>query len=229
MKASIHSQAVILLLEDDRLFAETIADFLSEEGYGVEIVSDPYTAMDKTFIRHYDLYLFDINLPFESGLELLNKLRESEDYTPAIFLTSREDKESLIKGLDIGADDYLRKPIDLDELGSRIRAVLRRRDGTQRLTVGEYEMDIVSKRLYDKTGKEIELGKRLFDLLHMLVSAGGRTVTFEKIMMELWPRDREASYGALRVYIARLKKIFGNQIENIRGVGYRFVDRKANA
>jgi DNA-binding response OmpR family regulator len=215
----------VLLLDDDRLFAETLADFLSEEGYDVDMVLDPYSAQDKSFSRRYDLYLFDINLPFESGLELLKKLRDGEDNTPTIFLTSREDKESLVDGLDMGADDYLRKPVDLDELRSRIRAVLRRRDGAEIVRIGGYEMDTIAKRLYSRSGEEIELGKRLFDLLHMLVSANGQTVTTENIMMELWPRDKEASYGALRVYVTRLKKIFGSKIENIRGIGYRFVER----
>ncbi len=217
----------ILLLEDDKLFAETLADFLDEEGYNVDTVFDPYSAIDQTYKEHYDLYLFDINLPFESGLDLLGKLREAEDITPTIFITSREDKGSMIDGFDLGADDYLRKPIDLDELRVRIKAILRRKDGAERIRVGDYEMDVVSKRLW-KDGDEIDLGRKLFDLLHMLISAHGDTVPTEKIMLSLWPRDKEASYGALRVYITRLKKLFGNKIENVRGVGYRFVDKEAD-
>jgi DNA-binding response OmpR family regulator len=223
MKETASTHSTILLLEDDRLFAETIADFLSEEGYRVTMVLDPYTAEAHTFSQRFDLYLFDINLPFESGLELLRKLREGEDRTPAIFLTSREDKHSLLEGFEIGGDDYLRKPVDLDELRARIEAVLRRREGKRRVKLGEYEADVIAKCLY-RDGVEVELGVRLFDLLMLIAGAHGETVTTERILNALWSPDQEPSYGALRVYITRLKKLFGDRIENIRGVGYRFVE-----
>ena len=228
MKPFARSQSTILLLEDDRLFAETIADFLDEEGYAVTTVLDPYTAEEKAYSQRYDLYLFDINLPFESGLELLKKLREGEDRTPTIFLTSREDKDSLLEGFAIGGDDYLRKPVDLDELGARIEAVLRRREGKRRVVIGAYEADVVAKRLYQE-GAEVELGARLFDLLMLLAGAHGQTVPTDRILGELWPTDQEPSYGALRVYITRLKKLFGDRIENIRGVGYRYVEERGDA
>lgn len=228
MKDPFSNPPAILLLEDDRLFAETLADFLEEEGYDITVVLDPLSAMDRTFTGRYDLYLLDVNLPFESGFDLLTKLREGEDRTPTIFLTSREDKASLLEGFAVGADDYLRKPVDLDELRVRIEAVLRRREGKRRIRIGAYEADLVAKRLY-RDGKEAELGGRLFDLLMLLAGAHGETVTTERILTELWPREQEASYGALRVYITRLKKLFGNRIENIRGVGYRFVREGADA
>jgi len=222
MKSPVTIRSSILLLEDDKLFNETLTDFLEEEGYSVTAVLDPYTAQEKAFFQRYDLYLFDINLPFESGLDLLRKLREGEDRTPTIFLTSREDKASLMEGFSIGGDDYLRKPVDLEELRVRIEAVLRRREGRRRVELGEYEADVVAKRLYRGT-EEVELGGRLFDLLMLLVGAHGQTVTTERILEELWPPSKEPSYGALRVYITRLKKLFGERIENVRGVGYRFV------
>ncbi len=222
MKTDETQSPTILLLEDDRLFAETLADFLEEEGYRVVAVLDPLSAMDRAFSGRYDLYLFDVNLPFESGFELLAKLREGEDRTPTIFLTSREDKTSLIEGFESGADDYLRKPVDLDELRVRIEAVLRRREGQRRVRIGAYEADLVAKQLY-RDGARVELSARLFDLLHLLAGSHGQTVPTDRILTELWPRDQEASYGALRVYITRLKKLFGDRIENVRGVGYRFV------
>ena len=221
MKNRFSGSPAILLLEDDRLFAETLADFLEEEGYRLTVVLDPLSAMDRAYEGRYDLYLFDVNLPFESGFELLAKLRGGEDRTPTIFLTSREDKASLIEGFESGGDDYLRKPVDLDELRVRIEAVLRRREGQRRLRIGGYEMDLVAKQLY-RDGRPVELSARLFDLLHLLAGSHGQTVPTERILSELWSRDREASYGALRVYITRLKKLFGDRIENVRGVGYRF-------
>jgi len=228
MKSSSITRSSILLLEDDKLFNETLTDFLEEEGYHVTAVLDPYTAQEEAFSNRYDLYLFDINLPFESGLELLKRLREGEDRTPAIFLTSREDRESLLEGFAIGGDDYLRKPVDLMELRARIEALLRRREGRSRVVVGEYEADLVAKRLY-RGAEEVELGGRLFDLLMLLVGAHGQTVTTDRILSELWPPEKEPSYGALRVYITRLKKLFGDRIENVRGVGYRFVEEPSDA
>ena len=227
MKHPSETLPTILLLEDDRLFAETMADFLTEEGYDVTISFDPYSAQEMAFGRRYDLYLFDINLPFENGLTLLKALREGDDRTPTIFLTSRTDKASLLEGFTVGGDDYVRKPIDLDELKVRIEAVLRRREGKREMTLGSYTVDLVAKRLYQDES-EIDLGGRLFDLLILLASAHGQTITTERILSELWPPEHEASYGALRVYIARLRKLFGNRIENVRGVGYRFVSLEAN-
>jgi len=219
----INKNRRILLLEDDRLYCDTLEDYLSEIGYDVDSVYDPYSALEYGYKTRYDLYLFDVNLPFESGFELLHKLRDADDYTPTIFITSREDRESLLDGFEAGADDYLRKPIDLAELSARIEAVLRRRIGKSRIVVGGYELDTLSKRLW-RDGHEIKLSNRLFDLLLMLISADGEVVSTEQIMLELWPRDRESSYGALRVYIVRLKKLFGSRIQNIRGVGYRWAD-----
>jgi len=227
MKHSSHACPAILLLEDDRLFAETLVDFLEEEGYDVTVVLDPYTAEEKTFSRRFDLYLFDINLPFESGIDLLKRLRDGEDRTPTMFLTSREDKDSLIASFERGGDDYLRKPIDLDELRVRIEAMLRRREGRRYISIGEYEADVVAKQLYHG-GESVEIGVRLFDLLMLLVGAHGQTVTTARIMEEIWPPDREPSYGALRVYITRLKKLLRVQIENVRGVGYRYHPKSRN-
>ena len=116
----------ILLLEDDKLFNETLQDFLQEEGFSVDCVLDPYSALDLSYENNYNLYLFDVNLPYETGFELLQKLRESGDETPCIFITSRADKTSLKQGFTQGGDDYITKPIDLDELLLRVNAVLRR-------------------------------------------------------------------------------------------------------
>ncbi len=211
----------ILLLEDDALFAETLADFLEEEGYGVEVVHDPQSAFERTYERHFDLYLFDINLPFQSGLETFRQLRDSGDRTPLIFLTSRMDRESLLEGFGIGAEDYLRKPVDLEELSARIRAVLRRFSCGEERQLGRYVMDPRSRDLLFE-GKTLKVGRKIYDLLELLLSREGRVVTQEEIRQRLWRNEEEASEGAVRVYITRLKKLFPGAVENVRGVGYRF-------
>jgi len=215
------SSKKILLLEDDRLFSETLADFLEEEGYAVTAAYDPRSAFDLSYDQDFDLYLFDINLPFQDGLETFRQLRESGDRTPLIFLTSREDKASLLEGFGIGAEDYLRKPVDLEELAARLRAVLRRYGGEGELQLGAYVMDTRSRDLLHE-GKTLKIGRKIYDLLELLLTHDGRVVTQEEIREHLWRHDEEASEGAVRVYITRLKKLFPGAIENIRGVGYRF-------
>ncbi|WP_456431563.1 response regulator transcription factor [Nitratifractor sp.] len=214
--------STILVLEDDRSFNETLCDFLQERGYEVQGVWDPKSAMEACYRRRFDLYLIDINLPFENGLDFLRSLRESGDDTPAIFLTSREDRESLIEGFDIGADDYLRKPIDLEELHARIQATLRRSRGPMRFELDGYLIDRSRYRIY-RGGEPVPIERKPFELLILLLQAQGGTVRTETIASTLWPAAQEASYGAIRVYVTRLKKLFGDRIENVRGVGYRLI------
>ncbi len=210
----------ILLLEDDKLFNETLQDFLEEEGFSVDCVLDPYSALDLTYENKYDLYLFDVNLPYENGFELLEKLRHAGDMTPAIFITSRDDKASLTQGFTQGGDDYLTKPVDLEELLLRVYAVLRRQVRKKTVKIGSYSFDILRKVLY-KDDEEVELSSKSRTLLFVLLQGQGEIVQLEQIKSQLWPSAQEASDGALRVYVAQLKKYFPTQIENIRGAGYR--------
>jgi len=212
----------ILLLEDDKLFNETLQDFLEEEGFVVDCVLDPYSALDLTYENNYNLYLFDVNLPYETGFEVLEKLRQSGDETPCIFITSREDKDSLIEGFTQGGDDYITKPIDLDEFRLRVNAVLRRQVRTQVVKLGVYSFDIFTKTLYKKDVR-VELSMKSSELLFVLLERRGQVVSLEQIKAHLWTASQEASDGALRVYITHLKKYFPTQIENVRGVGYKMV------
>ena len=212
----------ILLLEDDNLFNETLQDFLEEEGFSIDSALDPYSALELTYERNYDLYLFDVNLPYESGFDLLKKLRQSGDVTPVIFLTSRDDKASLTQGFETGADDYMKKPIDLDELLLRIQALLRRQVRKERITIGDYSLDMVAKALFHDN-EELDVSKKAVELLVLLVQADGEVVSSDKIKNRLWAAGQNASDGSLRVYITQLKKYFPDTIVNIRGVGYRWL------
>jgi len=214
----------ILLLEDDKLFNETLQDFLEVEGFKVDCVLDPYSALDLTYENNYDLYLFDVNLPYESGFDLLKKLRASGDDTPTIFITSRDDKASLKEGFIQGGDDYITKPIDVDELLLRVNAVLRRQVRKEVVQIGRYSFDILTKVLY-KDDEKVELSVKGSELLFVLLEGQGEVVPLEQIKSHLWSVSEEASDGALRVYITQLKKYFPTQIENIRGVGYRMIVR----
>jgi DNA-binding response OmpR family regulator len=214
--------AKILLLEDDKLFNETLQDFLEEEGFELNTALDPYSALELSYESNYDLYLFDVNLPYESGFDLLNKLRQSGDLTPTIFLTSRDDKASLTEGFQRGADDYMKKPIDLDELLLRIQALLRRQVRRERITIGKYSLDMVAKALF-YNNEELEISKKAVELLVLLVQANGEVVSSEEIKNRLWAASQNASDGSLRVYITQLKKYFPEAITNVRGVGYRWL------
>jgi DNA-binding response OmpR family regulator len=211
----------ILILEDDKLFNETLEDFLDEEGFETRVALDPYTALDLAYEERFDLYLFDVNLPYESGFNLLEKLRDANDMTPTIFITSRDDKSSLMKGFSVGADDYMKKPIDLDELLFRINALLKRQIRSDKLVLGSYVIDCREKALY-KEGELLGVTSKGVELLLLLYLAKGEVVTVEEIELKLWHSNESSSLGAIRVYITSLKKYFPS-IENIRGVGYRFV------
>ena len=212
----------ILVLEDDQLFNETLEDFLEEEGYEVETAMDPYSALEISYKHIFDLYLFDVNLPYENGFDLLQKLRQSGDTTPAIFLTSREDKGSLAEGFAKGADDYMKKPIDLDELLLRIQAILRRQIRQERVVIGQYSLDTVAKILY-LDDVALDVTKKAIELLLLLIQANGEVVGSDEIKNRLWAAGQSASDGALRVYITQLKKYFHDNIVNVRGVGYRWM------
>jgi len=212
----------LLILEDDKLFNETLEDFLDEEGYDVKTALDPYSALELTYQYRFDLYIFDVNLPYESGFALLKKLRDSGDMTPTIFLTSREDKSSLIEGFNIGGDDYMKKPIDLDELNLRIDALLRRQIRSNLIEFNGYVIDCNAKKLLLK-GKPLSVTTKAIELLILLISAKGEVVSIEEIENRLWHVNEDVSLGSIRVYIATLKRYFPDNIKNIRGVGYRLM------
>ncbi len=212
----------ILLLEDDPLFCESLEDFLDEEGFEVTSAHNPNQALELTYKGKYDLYLLDINLPIMNGLEFLDSLRQSGDDTPAIFLTSYQDKEMMKEGFLKGCDDYLKKPVDLEELHLRILSLMKRIKGSNIQCVDDLCIDIEQKRVF-KENVELEVSLREFDLLALLIKNKGSVVSKETIIDTLWTHSEEGSEGAVRVYINRLKKIIGSEnFINIRGVGYRY-------
>ena len=212
----------VLLLEDDELFSETIKDFLEEEDFKVSVVEDAKKALNRCYKGKYDIYLFDVKVPFMSGFDLLKELRSFGDDTPAIFITSYKEKENVTEGFLSGADDYIRKPLDLDELLFRIKAVLKRSIGEEIIDFDGFRFDMKRKILL-KNSKEVELNKKEAELLALFLKHRKKIVTKEMIYDKLWGTDEIISEGALRVYINNLKKIFGKEsVTNIRGVGYRF-------
>jgi len=213
----------ILLLEDDLLFGETLLDLLEEEGFEVNHVSNGQDALDATFSTKFDIYLLDINVPLINGISLLDELRSANDNTPAIFLTSHKDKEMIRNSFASGADDYMIKPFDSEELILRIEALLRRTQKIIPKTVGKLLHDNLHKTIsYD--GVVLELSKKEYNLLKLLMHNINANVTKEMIIDELWSSSESGSDGAVRVYINRLKQLLPDmKIENIRGIGYKLV------
>jgi len=213
----------ILLLEDDELFCETLEDFLEEEGFDVDLAHEGREALQKSYNNVYDLYLLDVKVPHINGFDFLKMLRDAGNDTPAIFITSLKEMQDLSKGFLVGADDYLKKPFELEELLLRINAVLRRKGIVDLFEIdSDFTLDIKRKRLY-KNSKEIPLNLKDVQLLILLVQNRGKVVTKEMILETLWSSEEEASYGSIRVYINNLKKIFSKEkIVNIRGIGYKF-------
>ncbi len=213
----------LLLLEDDLLFAETLTDLLEENSFDVIHAPNGQDALDATYHTKFDIYLLDINVPLINGMTLLQELRHANDTTPTIFLTSHKDKEMLKSSFISGADDYITKPFDSEELLLRIEALLRR---TKRETIECAHLlchDALHQRfLYDRV--EVELSKKEYDLLLLLFRHVDKAVPKELILDELWSVSESGSDGAIRVYINRIKQLLPQmEIQNIRGIGYKLV------
>jgi len=212
----------VLLLEDDILFGESLQDLLEEACYEVVLCRNGQEALDATFEMKFDIYLLDINVPLIDGISLLTELRHSDDGTPAIFLTSHTEKEMMVRGFCSGADDYLKKPFDTDELLLRMKALLQRRVYVCD-AYGTLRLDHQQQRAFNHD-KELDLSVKEYALLSLLVRHAGKVVTKAMIAEALWSASQSVSDGAVRVYINRLKRALDSMtIENIRGVGYRLV------
>lgn len=214
----------ILILEDDELFASTLEDFLAEEKFTVDIAKDGEECLSLNYGNNYDLYIFDIKVPKISGLELLASLRNSEDNTPTIFLTSYKDKDTLQEAFVKGCDDYLKKPVDLDELLLRIKALLKRNKKQFELIKLTETLDFnpINKRIYEN-GIDLNLPTKILDLIELFIENRGDIVTKEMIINRLWAANEDYSEGSIRVYINQIKKLFSdaNVIINIKGIGYK--------
>ncbi len=210
----------ILLLEDDEVLSETLVELLESENFEITHVLDGEMALEATFINHFDLLLLDVNVPFFNGFELLKSLRESEDKTPAIFITSLSDVASLSKGFDVGADDYIKKPFDFDELLVRINALIRKSYHTyaNEIKVDNFRFVIEKNELYSGSNF-IALSPYELRITKLLFQNVDKTVEKDLIFQHL-NQGNEVSEGALRVHINKLRKI-GLPITTIKGIGYR--------
>jgi len=216
----------VLLVEDTEDVAEAIVANFSRGGHAVDRVTGCGAARDAVAVQEYDLVILDINLPDGSGFDFLKALRRAKDPTPILVVTARREVEDRVGALDIGADDYLMKPFDLRELEARARALLRR-SSSERSGIIEY-----GKLLLDPAGRSasiagvpLQLARREFSVLEILMLNRGRVMAKERIFEKLFAFDQEeVGLNAVELYIARLRRKLagsGLVIRNLRGLGYQ--------
>ncbi|MBU1668022.1 response regulator transcription factor [bacterium] len=202
----------ILLLEDDTVLLETLCELLKQHGFDVTAVEKGQHAIDMTFENSYDIYLFDINLPDMNGIDLLKSLKEADDQTPAIFISANEDIQTIAKGFDVGAEDYIKKPFMPEELLIRLNAKLSKK---MVICYQNVRYNTVSGDIFIDN-KKVYLSYAQFKLVDMLFRNIDKAVTKD----ELLDVTEYHSDNALRVAITKLKTLLNIEIKNIRGVGY---------
>ena len=218
----------ILLVEDDKMLADAISRALVQSAYAVDVVDTGERADEALAAHTFDLAILDIGLPGLSGLEVLRRLRARKSVMPVMMLTAFDTLQDRVKGLDLGADDYLAKPFDLPELEARVRALLRRgSNATPYLEHGLLRFDTVGRRVfYDK--KPLELSPRELALLELLMMRTGRVVSKEQMVNHLYGWGDEVADNAVEVNVYRLRKKLeplGCEIRTVRGMGY-LMDRR---
>lgn len=214
----------ILLLEDDMLICDILSEFLNECGYEVVSAHDGYEAIDKAYEQHFDAFIFDVKVPSKNGFEVLKSLRESNQETPAIFVTSLAGINDLSNGYDSGCDDYIKKPFELKELQLRLGRLIKKSfsmNGDDKIILNEHwSFEPKIGKLFGKDA-EFFLTKKETKLLNLLISHRGKMVSNEKIITNVWDYNDEATEENLRTHIKKLRKIIGKEmIQNIRKQGY---------
>ena len=221
-----------LLVENERGIARFIEQGLAQAGYAVDVAEDGRTGLDYALAAHYDVIIMDVMLPIMDGFRLLQEFRSKKLKTPILLLSARDGIDDRVKGLDLGADDYLVKPFAFSELLARLRALLRRPSlqvGTV-LQVGELELDTAYHTVCWQ-GQEIQLSAREFSLLEYLMRHPGQVLTRMQIAEHVWNFRNTGDTKVIDVYIGylrrKLKQGFASQpIQTVRGVGYRLSQQK---
>lgn len=212
----------ILLAEDDPLLGDGLRAGLRQLGFQVDWVRDGEAAERELASAAYAAAVLDLGLPRKDGLDVLRALRARGVATPVLVLTARDTVPERIQGLDLGADDYVVKPVDLHELGARLRSLIRRAHGQPRETLrcGALQLDPAARQV-SLHGQGVALSTREFDLLHALLLGAGRVLTREQLEQHLYSWGHEVESNAIEVHIHHLRRKLGaGLIQTVRGVGY---------
>lgn len=218
----------ILLAEDDRDLNQVIASYLKSQGYTVHSVFNGLDALNTFYENKIDFILTDIMMPLCDGFELARNIREKDELIPILFMSAREDKSSKQIGYKLGIDDYITKPFDLDELGFKIKAILRRLAINQKkeLAIGNFKMN-VEEHIALIDDEEINLSVREFDILFHLLSNPKKIFTRSALMEQFWDYDSSTTSRTVDVHLSKLrektKKCTGFEIETVHGLGYKVV------
>jgi two-component system, OmpR family, response regulator QseB len=212
----------VLVVEDDRMIAKGLQTALKQDGYTVDGVADGRSASEALASSRFDLVLLDLGLPERGGLDVLRELRRRGDATPVIILTARDDIQDRIDGLDAGADDYVVKPFDLDEVAARMRSVLRRAAGRGDPVIRHrgIALDPVSHAV-ERDGEPVLLSAHEFAVLEALMQRPGAVLSRAQLEDRLYGWDASIESNAVEVYIHGLRRKLGSDaIRTLRGVGY---------
>jgi len=219
----------VLIVEDEKSLVKEVQEFLKKEGYVCEVANNGKEASEKIFVNPYDFILLDLGLPDVDGIQLLKEAKESGQEASIIILTARGSTDDKVKGLDLGADDYLAKPFSLLELSSRMQAIIRRKHGLKKnvVEVGGFKVDLTNRSVHFNT-TSINLTKKEFDILQYLLINKGRIITRMQLTEHIWDSALEVDYDSnyVDVHIKNLRKKLTQfapveWIETVRGIGYR--------
>ncbi len=214
----------IFIVEDDLVLADGLKNSLIQSGYAVDLVNSGADADSILLYQNFDLVVLDLGLPKLSGFEVLKRLRSRGSKTPVLILTANDDVDNRVKGLDLGADDYLSKPFVLAELEARVRALIRRgaAGGSAMIGIGKLQLDTANHTAsYDNVS--LNLSARELAVLEILMQKAGKVVNKEQMLEKLCNFDEDISDNALEVYLHRIRKKLDHSditIRTIRGLGY---------
>lgn len=222
----------ILLVEDNKALSEGLGALLRGSGYAVDIVEDGASAHAAAAAENFDLVILDLNLPEMDGLEVLRAMRARQNQAAVLILTARGTPEERVRGLDLGADDYMIKPFDISEFEARVRVLLRRQAGLRHALVhfGAVTLDLNTRTFSasgSAAGQSIDIPARELGLLELLFVRGGKVVAKEAIVQSLSGFDHDLSSNAIEQYVSRLRKRlapYGLTVKTARGLGY-YLDR----
>jgi len=215
----------ILVVEDEKRIADFLSRGLESAGYAVDHAPDGQTALDLVHNTEYDLIVLDLGLPDIDGLEVLQKVRNRKTSPPVLILSARDAVEDRVRGLEVGADDYLVKPFAFVEMLARVRALLRRGQPTpERLQVGDLALDCIRRRV-TRDGENIELAPKEFSILEYLMRNRGRPLSRTMIVEHVWDMDYDGLTNIVDVYIRHLRSKIDDRfqtkmIHTVRGIGY---------
>ena len=223
----------LLLVDDDPTLRTHVCAGMQTRGYACESVADAQQARSRLAAdRPFDLVLLDVTLPEESGWAVLESMRERGDETPVIFLTGSHTAADRVRGLRLGADDYVVKPFEFEELVARVEAVLRRYRPPVLYELGAVRVDLTARRAF-RDGRDLELSQREFELLEALVLAEGAVLTRADLLGRVWDMTGDPNTNVVDVFVMRLRKKLdlggGHAIQTVVGEGYRVEARRVKA